>query len=258
MKSKVLTIAGFDPSSGAGITADIKAISSLSSYGVAAITAVTYQNTKEVAGYYALPSEALKHQLEAILGDIQVDAVKTGMLATRENIDAVASIISSYSLPHLVVDPVIYSTSGYPLLEEKGIKSLKERLIPLAEVITPNLNEAYLLAGIKVENLDHMKKAAEALFRLGAANVLITGGHLKGEATDLLYDGQEFIFFKERKIEGIEAHGLGCIFSAALATLLSQGFSLKDSISGAKKLIITSLQKGELIGQGKIIPHPCS
>lgn len=255
MKSKVLTIAGFDPSGGAGILADIKTISSLGSYGIAAITAITYQNTKEVLGYYALSEKNLKSQLEAILSDIEVDAVKTGMLASKENVDTIASILSSYTLSPVVVDPVIASSSGYQLLEDSGIKSLKEKLFPLAEVITPNLMEASRLAGFKVESLDHMKKAAEILFQFGSANVIITGGHLKGEPVDVLFDGREFSLFEERRIEGIEVHGLGCHFSAALATLLSQGLKLKDAVKKAKKIIRNSLQKGMKIGQGRIIPN---
>jgi hydroxymethylpyrimidine/phosphomethylpyrimidine kinase len=255
IKSTVLTIAGFDPSGGAGILADIKTISALGSYGVAAITAITYQNTREVRGAYTASADALKLQLEALLDDITIDALKTGMLGTKENVEIISDIVSDRYLHPLVIDPVIISSSGYPLLEEKGVNALKEQLIPLAEVITPNLMEASALSGMDVKNMEHMKEAAKVLFDLGAAHVLITGGHLVGKPADLLYDGREFTFFGGERIKGIEAHGLGCHFSAALVTLLSQGLVMKEAIKRAKTLISISLKKSNKIGKGRVIPN---
>jgi hydroxymethylpyrimidine kinase/phosphomethylpyrimidine kinase len=255
IKSTVLTIAGFDPSGGAGILADIKTISSLGSYGVAAITAITYQNTREVRGTYTTTADALKLQLETLLDDITINALKTGMLGTKENVEIISDIVSNHSLRPLVIDPVIISSSGYPLLEEKGVNTLKKRLIPLAEIITPNLLEASALSGMDVKNVEQMKEAAKAMFDLGVARVLITGGHLEEKPTDLLYEGREFTFFEGERIEGIEAHGLGCHFSAALATLLSQGLVLKEAIKKAKTLISISLKRSNKIGKGRVIPN---
>jgi hydroxymethylpyrimidine/phosphomethylpyrimidine kinase len=255
VKSTVLTIAGFDPSAGAGILADIKTISSLGSYGLACITAITYQNTKEVRGTYTTTGDALKLQLETLLDDIEVNAVKTGMLAIKENVEIISSIVSSRSLQPLVVDPIIISSSGYPLLDEKGVNTLKERLIPLAEVITPNLLEASALSGIEVKNVKQMEEAAKVLFDLGPANVLVKGGHLVDKPIDVLYDGEEYTLFEGRRIEGIEAHGLGCHFSAAITTFLSQGLALKEAIQKSKKLIQEYLENSCNIGQGKAIPN---
>ena len=170
-------------------------------------------------------------------------------------IEIISDILSDNSLRLLVIDPVIISSSGYPLLEEKGVNTLKKRLIPLAEVITPNLMEASALSGMNVKNVEHMKDAAKVLFDLGAAHVLITGGHLQVKPTDMLFDGREFTFFEGKRIKGIEAHGLGCHFSAALVTLLSQGLVMKEAIKRAKTLISIGLKNFNKIGKGRVIPN---
>ena len=256
MNPKVLTIAGFDPSGGAGVVADLRTFGIFEVWGVAAVTSITYQNTSGISGAYHLPPLAVLRQLEAIVSDISLDAVKIGMLGSEETIAIIFPFLQSHRLSPIVVDPVLKSSSGYPLLDEGGIKLLKEELLPLVEVVTPNLAEASALSGVRVSTLQDMKEAARIIHSYGPKNVVITGGHLKQKATDLLYDGKEYTLFDSPKIKIPPMHGIGCTFSSAIAAQLSRGVELKVAIKRAKHYILRSLQHPLRIGEGRRVLDP--
>jgi len=256
MNPNVLTIAGFDPSGGAGVVADLRAFAVFKVWGVAAVTSITYQNTVGISGVYHLPPQAVLGQLEAIISDIRVDAVKIGMLGSEETIAKISPFLQHHKLPRIVVDPVLKSSSGYPLLDKGGINLLKEELLPLAEVVTPNLAESSTLSGLEVSNLQDMKEAARLIHSYGPRNVVITGGHLKQKATDLLYDGEGYTLFDSPKIKTRLMHGIGCTFSSAIAAQLSRGVELKVAIKRAKDYILRSLQHPLKIGEGRrVLDH---
>ncbi len=251
MKPNVLTIAGLDPSGGAGVVGDLRTIAVFKAWGVALVTSITYQSTVGISGVYHLPPQVVLGQLEAIIGDISIDAVKLGMLGSEETISSISSFLQKHRLPHLVIDPVLKSSSGYPLLDDGGIKLLKEKLLPQAEVVTPNLAESSALSGVKVSTLDNMKEAARIIRSYGPKNVVITGGHLKQTATDLLYDGREYTQFDSPKIKTPPMHGVGCAYSSAIAAQLSHGVELKVAVKRAKDYILSSLQHPLKIGKGR-------
>ncbi len=256
MNPKVLTIAGFDPSGGAGVVADLRTFAVFEVWGVAAVTSITYQNTSGISGVYHLPPQAVLRQLEAIVSDISIDAVKIGMLGSEETIAIIIPFLQRHRLFPIVIDPVLKSSSGYPLLNEGGIKLLKEELFPLAKVVTPNLSESSTLSGVGVSTLQDMKEAARIIHSYGPKNVVITGGHLKQKATDLLYDGKEYALFDSPKIKTPSMHGIGCTFSSAIAAQLSRGVELKVAIKRAKHYILRSLQQPLRIGEGRRVLDP--
>lgn len=256
MKPNVLTIAGLDPSGGAGIAADLRTFAFFKVWGVAVVTSITYQNTMGISGINHLPPQVVLGQLEAIISDISINAVKLGMLGSEETISSISSFLQKQRLPHIVIDPVLKSSSGYPFLDESGIKLLKEKLLPLAEVVTPNLAESSTLSGVEVSTLDDMKKAARIIHGYGPKNVVITGGHLKQTAADLLYDGREHTQFDSPKIKTPPMHGIGCAYSSAIAAQLSRGVELKMAIEGAKDYILRSLQHPLRLGKGRrVLDH---
>ncbi|HUH66725.1 MAG TPA: bifunctional hydroxymethylpyrimidine kinase/phosphomethylpyrimidine kinase, partial [Syntrophales bacterium] len=220
---RVLTVAGSDSCGGAGIQADLKTITALGGFGMSVITAVTAQNTSGVQGICEVSPHFVKKQFEAVVKDIGVDAVKTGMLGSAEILKAVAGMLRKYKIKKVVVDPVLAAKGGEALIRGKARETLIAELIPLALVVTPNVPEAELLSGIKITSETEMKKAAEVIHGLGAKNVVIKGGHLKDDATDILYDGRKFRKFYSRRIDRKDVHGTGCIFSSALATLIARG-----------------------------------
>ncbi len=246
----VLTIAGFDPSCGAGIAADIKTISAHNCYGVAAITALTVQNTRGVRGVQPVSAEVLRAQLEELVKDVPLAAVKIGMLATRANVQVVAELLEKKKFSHVVLDPVLRATSGLELLEPSGIKELSKHLLGLASVITPNIAEAAVLSGMEIKGLEQMKAAAEKLRELGARAVVITGGELE-RPTDLLYDGTTFTPFGSERVKSENTHGTGCTFSSAIAANLAGGRSLADAVVLAKAYVGKAIAKGYPIGKGK-------
>ncbi len=214
------------------------------------VTALTAQNTVSVRAIQTVTAEFIDAQLEAVLSDIGADAVKTGMLATAEIVHAVAAALRRHPIERLVVDPVMIAKGGERLLAEKAETTLQRELLPLAYVVTPNLPEAESLCGFPVRNLEEMKHAAARLHELGPHNVLIKGGHLSGNAVDLLFDGRDFQTFESPRIPTSNTHGTGCTYSAAIATLLAQGHTLKDAVAIAKDFVTRAIGAGFPLGAG--------
>ncbi|MGA3084849.1 MAG: bifunctional hydroxymethylpyrimidine kinase/phosphomethylpyrimidine kinase [Thermodesulfobacteriota bacterium] len=249
-KPIILTIAGSDPSGGAGIQADLKVIALLTGYGTSVITALTAQNTKGVQGVLPVPPSFVKKQLQSVLSDFDVDAVKTGMLVHSEVISLVTKLIKKYKVKKLVVDPVMVSGSGHSLLEEEAVQILKDELFPIAGLIAPNLSEASVLAGLPVRTLADMKRAARVIKEKTEGNVLIKGGHLSGAAVDLFFDGASFLKFTGPRIRIRNTHGTGCTFSAAIATFWGQGLTLSNAIGKAKEFITKAIAGAQPVGHG--------
>jgi hydroxymethylpyrimidine/phosphomethylpyrimidine kinase len=249
----VLTIAGFDPSSGAGITADIKTIAAHECYGVSCITALTVQSTWGVRRVEGVDPGVVAETLQELVSDLTVEAVHIGMLGYGRVVEAVASFLAQTKLPHVVLDPILKSSSGADLLDADGTRLLIERLIPLAEVITPNLDEASALTGLAVTNLDPMRAAAARLHAMGAANVVITGGHLE-KAIDLLSfttaRGTEQEVFKAERLRSNSTHGTGCAFATALACHLAHGRGLPEAVLLSKVYVSAAISNAYPIGHG--------
>lgn len=252
---KVLTIAGSDSGGGAGIQADLKTMTVHQVYGASVITAVTAQNTLGVQGVKTLSVQAVISQLDSVLRDIEFSALKTGMLANSQIIEQIAAKIKEYSLPNLVVDPVMVATSGDLLLREEAVETYKEKLFPLAEIITPNLYEAKVLAGVETEENNDPQVLAEKLITYGSSWVLIKGGHTTKKrsakkAVDLLYDGSQFIEFEAEHIPTNNTHGTGCTLSAAVASNLARGMDMEKAVGQAKKFITGAIKNNFPVGQG--------
>lgn len=244
-----LTIAGSDPSGGAGIQADLKVFGRFAVYGLSAISAVTAQNTSGVSAIERIEGPFLYEQLSVLLSDIRPDALKTGMLLSPEAVRSVVKAVTGYELRNLVVDPVILSSSGTSLLEKKAVDVMKEELFPLAKVITPNIVEASTLTGITVSDENTMELAAIALKRFGPETVIVTGGHLEHETLELLFDGKTFHRFRGLKMAG-EFHGTGCAFSAAVTALLATGSTVIDAATGAKAFVLKAIESSLAPGKG--------
>src|SRR3972149_3156142 len=228
----VLTIAGSDSSAGAGIQADLKTFAALGVYGTCAITA---QNTLGVGAVQEMPPGIVAAQIDAVVTDIRPDAGKTGMLASAPIIEVVAAKAREHGLPNLVVDPVMVAKTGDRLLREDAVVALRELLIPLATVVTPNLPEAEALTGRPVQSDEDVRRAAEEIVRLGARAVVVKGGHrVSGEAVDVLYDGKAFREYSAPRIETASTHGTGCTFASAIAAGLARGMPLADAVAEAK------------------------
>ena len=252
----VLTIAGLDPSGGAGIVADIKTIYALGCFPAAALTSITYQNTTGVFGAENQTAQTLRSQVEPVIRDLNVVAAKTGMLPTAEIVAEVTRLFSEEPLPAPVVDPVMVSTSGHDLIGDEAFQILKSRLLPVARIVTPNIPEAERLAGFSIESEADMRRAAEAILSMGARAVLVKGGHraIDRQAIDLLLDEDgRFVEFREPYVEVGEIHGSGCTLSAAIAAGLGKGMTLEDAVRSAKNYIteqIRALQSAPRIGHG--------
>ncbi len=250
-RKQVLTIAGSDSGGGAGIQADIKAMSANGVFAMSVITAITAQNTEEVTDVFELPPATIAAQIDAVFDDFDVAAVKTGMLSSAAVVDVVATMLKLQNVANLVVDPVMISKSGQPLLKPDAIDTLKTRLFPLALLVTPNVHEAQQLSGIEIKSLSDARRAAKVIHGFGCKQVLIKGGHLLAErATDLLYDGRFFNVFKGEFIETPHTHGTGCTFASAIAAHLAQGKSVVDSIQTAKAYLTEAIRHGLAIGHG--------
>jgi hydroxymethylpyrimidine/phosphomethylpyrimidine kinase len=246
----VLTIAGFDPSSGAGITADIKTVAAHGCYGVAAITALTVQSTAGVKQVTPVDPVLLRKTLEMLVADVKVSAVHVGMLGSGEIAAVIADFLRGTLLPNVVLDTVLVSTSGARLIDDSGIQVLREKLIPLASAITPNVNEAGVLTGLAISNPDEMKQAAERLHEMGAKGVVITGGELE-KATDILsLKSGDFQSFKSDRLDTNFTHGTGCAFSTAIAANLAQGRPLPEAVLLAKAYVTAAIANGYPIGKG--------
>jgi hydroxymethylpyrimidine/phosphomethylpyrimidine kinase len=252
---KALSIAGSDPSGGAGIQADLKTFSALRVYGMAVITALTAQNTMGVAAVRAVDPEFVESQLDLVLSDIPPEAAKTGILATAPIIEVVAASAKKYGVARLVIDPVMVSTSGLPLLESGAVDVLRRSLMPLALLVTPNTAEAEALTGRPVRSLDDMREAARYIHGLGPKYVLIKGGHLEeAEAADVLFDGSGFHVLRAQRLRARDTHGTGCVLSAAIAAYLALGKDATEAVKGAKVFVTAAIQKGLRIGSGR---GPC-
>jgi len=264
MIPNILTIAGVDPSGGAGVFADLKTFSALGAYGAGVVTALTAQNTQGVTGVHPVPVEFIAQQIDTLFADVRIDAVKLGMLGTPEITRAVAAALRRHNVARLVVDPVMVAKSGHHLLAPEAVDALRREIIPLAEVLTPNLPEAgVLLAGsddnrnaaaaAPIKTLDDMRRAARALRALGPRIVMLKGGHLDGgESTDIIDDGSRQIELRAPRIATKNTHGTGCTLSAAIAALLPQRATAADAIRDAKQYISAAIaSSGQLnVGSG--------
>jgi hydroxymethylpyrimidine/phosphomethylpyrimidine kinase len=247
----VLTIAGSDSSAGAGIQADLKTFAALGVYGTCAITAITAQNTLGVSAVQEMPPGIVAAQIDAVVTDIRPDAVKTGMLASAPIIEVVAAKVREHGLPNLVVDPVMVAKSGDRLLREDAVAALRELLLPLAAVVTPNLPEAEALTGRPVQSEEDVRRAAEEIVRLGARAVVVKGGHrVSPDAVDVLYDGKAFREYSAPRVETTSTHGTGCTFASAIAACLARGMPLADAVGEAKAYLTEALRRAYPIGGG--------
>jgi len=253
--SKAMTIAGSDSGGGAGIQADLKTFAAFGVYGTSAIVALTAQNTLGVAGIHEVPPEFVAAQIDAILDDIGADAAKTGMLANSAIIAAVADRLRAHRLEKLVVDPVMVAKSGDALLRPEAVDALKRLLLPLAHVVTPNLPEAEVLVGRKLEDEADVRRAAREIHEMGAAHVVVKGGHRAGPAVDLLFDGREFREYPAERIDTPHTHGTGCTFSAAIAAGLARGLAVPDAVALAKEYLTEAIRYAEPIGRGRSPVH---
>ncbi|HEY7411234.1 MAG TPA: bifunctional hydroxymethylpyrimidine kinase/phosphomethylpyrimidine kinase [Vicinamibacteria bacterium] len=246
----VLTIAGSDSGGGAGIQADLKTFAAHGVHGTTAITAVTAQNSVTVTDYVALEPRMVLAQIEAVATDMAVAAAKTGMLADRAIVEAVAEAVLRFKLPHLVVDPVMVAKSGDRLLDPSAEQAYVEHLFPLAEVVTPNLMEAEALLGYPVRSVEEMRRAAQDLRERGARAVVVKGGHLAGDAVDVYFDGERTEELFAPRIATAHTHGTGCTFSAAIAARLALGSTLLESVRGAKRYLTEAIRRSYGVGRG--------
>lgn len=251
MNRNVLTIGGLDPSACAGVLVDLKTFAAWKVYGLTVITAITAQNTQRVEAVYPVPLEVIGAQLEALVNDIEIHAVKIGMLPSAKSAELTAELLHIFHLTNIVVDPVFRSSTGYQFADEKTIAVYRERLIPMADVVTPNLDEASVLAQLEVHDIAGMKQAAEKILQMGAKQVVITGGHLEGRAMDVLYDGIKHTIYDAPKISSPNSRGTGCTFASILAVHLARKLKIHSAIDPAKKYIARALVHPFKIGKGE-------
>ncbi len=247
----VLTIAGSDSIGGAGIQADIKAISANGCYAMSVITAVTAQNTMGVNGIHNVPPEFVKKQLEAIFSDIKPDAIKIGMLSDTEIIDVIADVLEKENAKNIIADTVMISTSGHKLITDEAINSLVERIFPLSDLVTPNIPEAETLTGKKITTEEDMKSAAKEISEMKCKGVLVKGGHLDTACDDVLYCGGEFSIFRNVRIDNPNTHGTGCTLSSAIATNIALGNDMVQSVRNAKAYVTGAISDGLNLGKGR-------
>lgn len=246
---RVLTVAGSDSGGGAGIQADLKTMLALGAHGMSVITAVTAQNSLGVQGAWELPAAAVRAQYRSVVDDIGVQAVKTGMLGSAELVEAVAELIGGTDVP-AVVDPVGVSKHGDPLLAATALDSVRGRLLPVATVVTPNLDEVAQLTGVRVASESGMREAAAALLAYGPAWVLIKGGHLPGDAVDLLTDGTREHWLRSPRLDNRHTHGTGCTLASAIAVGLARGRSVPEAVAAAKEYVTGAISGGFALGDG--------
>lgn len=250
-----LTIAGSDSGGGAGIQADLKTFAALGVHGTSAITCITAQNPRGVIGIQPIKAEMVQKQIEAVFAELRPAAVKTGMLFSAEIIGVVVELFAKGKCPPLVIDPVMVATSGAVLLKPTAIRDLKKRLLPLATLITPNLDEAQILVGRKLRSRDDLRAAAQDLHGLFGAAALVKGGHLEmGRAVvDVLFDGRELIEFEATRVRGVSTHGTGCTYSAAIAGYLARGEKLPRAVSLGKTFITKAIRQSYLAGKHSVL-----
>jgi hydroxymethylpyrimidine/phosphomethylpyrimidine kinase len=245
-----LSIAGFDPSGGAGLIADIKTFTAFGCFATAAVTSLTFQNTTGVFGAAPQTAETVRAQVLPIMEDFKVECVKTGMLPTREVIAEVARLFRETSLPAPVVDPVVRSTSGYDLIDDDALRSLVRELLPLARLVTPNIPEAERITGLRITDEDEMREAARRMRGMGARAVLVKGGHLEGDALDVLDNEGQITIFRGARIVTNATHGTGCTLAAAIAACLAKRMDLISAISTAKRFVKDAIRDAPHIGRG--------
>ena len=251
-----LTIAGSDSSGGAGIQADLKTFAAFGVYGASAITAITAQSTKGIEAGVPLSADLVTAQIEAVAGDLTIHATKVGMLANAAIVEAVAAAIAGLDLPLVVVDPVLVSSSGERLLDEDGVRALCAELLPRARVVTPNIPEAEALTGRRIQSPDDAREAARRIHDMGAAAVIITGGHglsdhAEGSVVDLLFDGHAFHEFRVPRVDSRHTHGTGCTFASAVAAGLALGRDLPDAAARAQQYVAGAIAHAPGIGHGR-------
>ena len=246
---RVLTVAGSDSGGGAGIQADLKTMLACGVHGMSVVTAVTAQNSVGVQGYWELPAQAVQAQLDSVLGDIGVDAVKTGMMASPTLVRVVAAALREVGAP-VVVDPVGVSKHGDPLLRDDAVDVLRRELVPVATVLTPNLPEVELLTGVAVADEHGLRTAAHAVLELGPQWVLVKGGHLSADAVDLLTDGREEHVYRAGRLDNRHTHGTGCTLASALASRLALGDAVPAAVRAAKAYVTGALAAGFALGAG--------
>lgn len=252
-----LTIAGSDSGGGAGIQADLKTFAAHGVFGTSVITAITAQNTREVSDVLELPRDIIASQFDAVLSDIEIGAAKTGMLSSIAIIETVVEKVRQWKIEKLVVDPVMVAKSGDRLLREEAVQAMRELILPLALVVTPNLPEAEVLSGLSIQNLNDRERAARSIWEMGAANgrefyVVLKGGHDEGgsDVIDLLFDGMTFQEYAAPRVQTKNTHGTGCTFSAAVCAELAKGTSVFDAVAAAKKYITAAIEQAPQIGHG--------
>lgn len=245
-----LTIAGLDPSGGAGIVADLKTFSAFGVYGMSAITALTVQNSMGVSNVLDVPASFLEEQLIKLFDDMKIDSVKIGMLVNKDIIESISKVLEKYKAKNVVVDTILLSTSGYPFLEEKAKQALIDKLFPLSDIITPNILEAKFLNGINIASRKDAEKSARAFKDMGLKNVLIKGGHFEDMADDLLMMGDEYIWLPSKRLDSNSTHGTGCTLSSAISSNLALGKDLKTSVEIAKTYVFNAIKNGFDLGNG--------
>jgi hydroxymethylpyrimidine/phosphomethylpyrimidine kinase len=247
----LLTIAGFDPSCGAGTVADLKTFAAHGCYGVAAITSLTVQNTQGVEAVHNTPSAELREQLEVLVKDCDIAAVKIGMLGNRGNAVVIGEFLDAHKFAHVVLDPLMKSSTDTELLDAGGVKYIATELLKRASVITPNVPEAEILTGLEIKDLAAMEAAAHKLVELGARAVIVKGGHME-RAVDVVFDGSEMVQLSGDKVKSENMHGTGCTFASALAAQLAAGRSLIEAATLAKAYVTKAIEKGYAIGKGRM------
>lgn len=245
-----MTIAGSDSIAGAGVQADLKTFAALGVYGTCVLTAITAQNTQTVSAIHEIPAPIISRQIDAIVSDVKIEAVKIGMLFSPEIIKMVSLKIREAKLDNIVVDPVMIAKSGANLTKPEAVISLKSLLLPLAKIVTPNIPEAQILCGHKIDSEEDIRRSAQEIKELGPKSVVIKGGHLSGPATDLFYDGNKFEEFTSPRISTKNTHGTGCTFSSAIAAQLANRLELSEAVSKAKKYVTASIKHSLSIGHG--------
>lgn len=252
---KVLSIAGSDCSGGAGIQADLKTFSAHGVFGMSVIVSVVAENTSRVIDIQDVRPDMVQKQIDAVFEDIGADAVKIGMLSQRGSMKAVAEKLLEYRPVNVVIDPVMYAKNGCPLMHPDDVDSLIEFIVPLADVLTPNIPEAEKISGIEIRNIEDMERAAELILGMGCRNVLVKGGHGSGDAVDILYDGKQFYRFSSERINTKNTHGTGCTYSSAIASNLALGFDMPEAVNRAKKYVTTAIRHSLAIGKGNGPTH---
>lgn len=247
---RVLTIAGSDCSGGAGVQADLKTFAAHGVYGMSVIVSVVAENTFRVIDTYDLSPEAIESQIDAVFEDIGADAVKVGMLSQSACMKAVARKLREYKPRNVVIDPVMAAKNGCPLIKPDSVDTLIREVLPLADLLTPNIPEAEMITGMQIHSTEDMEQAAKNIAAMGAKAVLVKGGHAKGDALDILFDGKKFARFSAERIDTKNTHGTGCTYSSAIASNLALGYGLEEAVKRAKEYVTTAIRHALPIGKG--------